>query len=219
VNEVARQRRVITIALAVTCLLWLLARGAPDDPVRADAAVNQTIPTMTPTGGAGPTARPSVVPTGASPESPPTRAPAGTPSSTLTPSATPAQSPAGSPSPQPSSTEGPLGPAVPTPIAGATAQPEDTVAPSSTLAATTTMAPGSEQITTTPGLTRAETAGGVTRDPLRQTPAAALIETGAGEQLTLQRAALPLSCAWVGVGVALLAAGVALLVGSRRSNA
>ncbi|MGD8399109.1 MAG: hypothetical protein PVG11_09650 [Anaerolineae bacterium] len=205
-NEAMRQKKVIGFALATTCLLWLLTWGASDEPARADTAVNQTIPTMTPTGGVEPTTRPSVVPPEASPETTPTRAPTDTPVSAATASPIPTPTP----SPLPSSTEGPAEPAAPTPTEGATVQLEETVAPSPT--------PVPEQVSAPASLTPAG-AGAITLEPIARTPAAALIETGSGEKLTLERAALPLSCAWVGVGIALLAAGVALLVGSRHSSA
>ena len=214
---------VVVLALLVTLLLWLLALGVADDGVVLAGNLNQTIPTLTPSG--VPTDPPTEEPT----VPPPTRPP-GEPSDTAAPV------PTGSPSPVLTSL--PTGTAVPataTDASTATAAPEATstppvgsgtplptepatltpTPPAASSAALTSVAPSASP---TSGAPPSGQEGG-TQEPtplkpiVRRTPSPVASST-AREGTTFFNT----SCLWLGAGLLLIVVGIVLLVRWRRSG-
>jgi len=214
-TERKREARVLLVALLATLLLRLLALGADVEARAHPARLNQTIPTMTPTGRPPPT-QPS------GPTSPPvTAAPSATsggPMVTWTPTPLPGtvtESPTGSPSgsPPPSATLSPppasptLAPAgteameeAATPLAGFTPSPgEAPAALTGTLAVPTTAA--------SPAIAGTPTGAGRATDPA-SAPAAEASDSIPWDA----------SCLWLSGGLALMAAGLALLLRQRSAR-
>lgn len=209
-------RRTVVVAMLATLLIWILSlgSGAVASPYRA----NQTIPTFTPTGQVPPTQPP------ATPE--PTR-PQATPAETEPPPGGP-----GTPTATPSAT---LPPGGDTPGAPATAVPGATepVAPSPTAA-------GATPAPTQPGAATAqpsEPTGGATAEPLAVSPTPTMVEgegqgdlfpplpggdqggeatPAGGRPASAASVLLSAPCIWLSLGLILMAAGSAVLIGQRR---
>lgn len=214
-TETAMNRRHVCLALLGTLIVWILAQGAGGWAAVSAAPVNQTIPTMTPTG--LPVTPPPAVPTQPPPSEP----------STVTP-----------PAATPTAVAGSL---TPTALLGtSTPLPAGTASPSATAAATGDVATTAMATLTATGEPASSEEAAATNRPASPTPTQAGVHsTGtqtplpvAGAEPRASRAPGPESppasdgsgqllsspCLWVSAGLALIALGVALLVGLRRAT-
>jgi hypothetical protein len=207
--ERKREGHVLLVALLATLLLRLLALGA-DVEVSAHAArLNQTIPTRTPTGQAPPTQPPP------GPTSPPaTASPSATsggPTATWTATAAPSTatgSPSGSPPPTAT-----LSPASASP----TSAPVEAEGTEGALTPQSSLTPTPGQVPAAPSGTLAvpTTAGS---PATRGTPTGEGVATGPALAPTAEgRAPTPWDtpCLWILGGLALMAAGLAILLRQR----
>jgi hypothetical protein len=219
--EGALNKWVLVFVLLVTLLFRLLAWGVAEDEIVYAGHLNQTIPTLTPSG--VPTTAPTEGPTAL----PPTRPP-GEPSDTAVPVPTASSS---VPTSQPTGT---AAPATATDARTATAAPETTSTPPA--GSETPLPTESATLTPTPPRTGSPTLAPVVpgssptsealpseleeatqeTTPLvpisRQTPSPVVAPTA-----SVGTGLLDTSCLWLGAGLLLIIAGIVLLVRWRRS--
>lgn len=205
-------RRTVVVAALVTLLIWILSLGS--GAAASPYGANQTIPTYTPTGQAPATGLPTT-PQPTRPEAtpqpiePPPAGP-GTPSATLPPPATlqPGENTPAS-TPPPGATEPAM--SSPTPE-GVTALPS--------VPAEDTPQPGEPTGAPTAPLAVPMIVEGATPGELPPLPTGSQVgeAAAAGRPAGTATASLLLTapCMWLSLGLVLMAAGGALLVGQRR---
>ena len=202
--------RVVLLAFLVTLCIYLAAGGTSEGETAHAGSLNQTIPTMTPTGA---TSTPTV---GNPTEPPPTQAPTeppGEPSDTPSPTGTvPSSTPTETPTSGTATATGPatstLTPTLPPtdddPTPTLTQTPTPTTAPPTVGSVTGTAPAPTVESTTAPQPTALEPV--LTLAPAEPTSTSTVSDLCGG------------SCLWIALGLILILAGIVLLVRSRRSE-